>query len=69
LGEKKSIKWKYGEVREAVALNNEDKLILSCDKGFFIVDVKVKMFKKFSQAGRTPLWQTGILNLCARSAL
>jgi hypothetical protein len=38
LGEKKSIKWKYGEVREAVALNNEDKLILSCDKGFILVD-------------------------------
>ena len=37
-GEKKFIEWKYGEISDATALNNEDKTLLFGDKGIFLVD-------------------------------
>jgi len=37
-GEKKAIQWKYDEIDDVVALNNEDKVLLLSDKGIFLVD-------------------------------
>jgi hypothetical protein len=37
-GERKAIQWKYGEIDDVVALNNEDQVLLLSDKGIFLVD-------------------------------